>query len=174
MSDEQLSHMFAQFLQTSADGFVWGVEQVPSERRAIQPLKPFGEWPVARHVLHMGYYERQIALPSMRQWIGEPLPDLAGYDEDQAWEAVREQDLADLLAEFRAVRAEQVALARRFDEGRWAEQQETVWGRVSLRWVVSKTYQHTAEHTHDVLSIALFWDFYLARQQRDEAATASN
>ena len=28
-----------------------------------------------------------------------------------------------------------------------------------LRWVVAKTYQHTAEHTSDILRIVLYWDF---------------
>jgi hypothetical protein len=32
------------------------------------------------------------------------------------------------------------------------------WGNVTLLWLVSKTFQHTAEHIHDVMSMALFWD----------------
>ena len=36
-----------------------------------------------------------------------------------------------------------------------------IWGPVTLSWVVSKTYQHTAEHTGDILRIALFWDSWL-------------
>jgi hypothetical protein len=37
--------------------------------------------------------------------------------------------------------------------------------------VVSKAYQHTAEHTNDVLRIALFWDIFWARYQAEQAAT---
>lgn len=33
------------------------------------------------------------------------------------------------------------------------------WPDVSLRWVVTKTLQHTFEHTNNVLQIGLFWDF---------------
>ncbi|MBM2847059.1 MAG: hypothetical protein HW418_1, partial [Anaerolineales bacterium] len=44
------------------------------------------------------------------------------------------------------------------DDALWEETRRAVWGPVTLRWVVTKTYQHTAEHTHDVLSLALYWD----------------
>ncbi len=174
MLNASVSDWFAQLLHTSAEGFIWGVEQVPAERRSMQPVTPFGEWSVLRHVFHLLDYERAIALPSMRQWLGAPLPDLATYDEDQAWAAAQPPALPELLARFRAVRAEQVALIRQVDAGLWAEQRVAVWGSVSLRWVVSKTYQHTAEHTHDVLSIALFWDLARAHQQREEAAAATS
>ncbi|GAC1447801.1 MAG: hypothetical protein PVSMB4_03950 [Ktedonobacterales bacterium] len=33
------------------------------------------------------------------------------------------------------------------------------------RWVVSKPVQHTAEHTHDLMRLVLFWD--LARAPAD-------
>ena len=34
----------------------------------------------------------------------------------------------------------------------------TGWQDVALYWVVSKTFQHTAEHTHDLMRLVLFWD----------------
>ena len=42
---------------------------------------------------------------------------------------------------------------------------ETNWGPVPLFWVVSKTYQHTAEHISDLLRIALFWDDFAAGEE---------
>ena len=44
----------------------------------------------------------------------------------------------------------------------------TGWGPIPLLWLVSKTYQHTNEHTSDVLRMALFWDYY-AREERAAA-----
>ena len=167
-----LSHWFRDQLQTSADGFVWGVRQVPEERRFIQPLKPLGEWSVTRHVFHMLYYEQHCALPSMRQWLGVPLLDFSTYDEEGAW-ANNQDDLDQLLAGFQAVRAEQIALLPQFTVETWDEVRDAVWGPVSLRWVVSKTYQHTAEHTNDVLRIALFWDIFWARVQAEQAVTTA-
>jgi hypothetical protein len=160
-----LSTWFHSQLQASAEGFIWGVEQVPLERRYARPPGPLGEWTAARHIFHMAYYERTIALPSMHQWLGGSRPSVDDADEDIAWGG--SQDLDSLLSQFRAVRAEQIALLPRFEPALWEERREAVWGPVTLRWVVSKTYQHTCEHSHDVLCLALFWDIYARRQERE-------
>ena len=167
-----LSHWFRDQLHASVEGFVWGVHQVPEERRFIQPLKPFGEWSVARHVFHLLYYEEHCALPSMRQWIGAALLDFATYDEEGAW-ADNRDDINQLLARLQTVRAQQIALLPQFDAATWDQVCDAIWGPVSLRWVVSKTYQHTAEHTNDVLRIALFWDIFWAHAQAEQAGTTA-
>lgn len=66
------------------------------------------------------------------------------------------------LRSFTTGRDEQRALLARLDPAAWTAARPTGWGDVPLRWVVTKTYQHTAEHTNDVLRIALFWDILLA------------
>ncbi len=93
----------------------------------------------------------------MRQWQGGPPVSLEGLDEDVMWNGGQGQDLADLLAAFRQVRSEQIALLPQFETLAWEEPRATVWGAVTLRWVVTKTFQHTCEHTHDVLRMALWW-----------------
>lgn len=108
-------------------------------------------------------YEATIALPSMRQWLGEPCPLPNDLDEDSDWDQ-RKVDIDSLLVEFQKVRAEQIALLPQFDNSTWTGIREAVWGPVTLLWVVSKTYQHTAEHTNDILRMALFWDMLEARQ----------
>jgi hypothetical protein len=86
---------------------------------------------------------------------------------DEASASAGDDDLASILARFQKVRAEQIALLPQFSEAAWNERRDTpgVWGPVTLRWVVTKTYQHTAEHTHDVLRMALFWDMFVKRLQ---------
>jgi hypothetical protein len=100
----------------------------------------------------MLYYEEYLALPSMRQWIGEPQPDYDDAGEDREW--TRGHDLAEMIEHFRLGRTAQIALLDRYDEPTWEIELETVWGLKPLRWVVTKTYQHTNEHTHDVLRLA--------------------
>ena len=78
------SEWFYQHLQTSADGFVWAVEQVPAARHYSQPPKSLGDWHVARHVFHMLDYERQIVVPVMQQWLGAP-PAVVGWEEEASW-----------------------------------------------------------------------------------------
>lgn len=158
-----LSEWFRTQLAATADGFVWSAEQLPDERRYISPPGKLGEWTAARHVFHMAYYEEYIALPSMHQWLGGPEIVQDDFDEDKAWGTG--QDIESLIAKFRQVRKEQVALLAKFDESMWHETRETGWGTVTLLWVVSKTFQHTAEHTHDLMRMVLFWDFYTKREQ---------
>jgi len=153
------SQWFHDQLQASADGFVWGAQQVPHARRNICPPEALGEWTAARHIFHMVFYEQNIALPTMQQWLGKPRP-LEGIAEEVAWGEGRD-NVEGLLAEFKKVRDEQVQLLAKFDELAWNSTRETIWGSVTLFWVVSKTYQHTAEHTGDILRIALFWDSWL-------------
>lgn len=154
-----LSEWFYQQLQASADGLVWGAQQVPVARRNVRPPEALGEWTAARHIFHMVFYEQYIALPSMQQWLGSPLPP-EGEEEDVLWNK-RSDEIENLLAEYKKVRDEQIQLLGKFNDQAWNSTRETVWGPVTLTWVVSKTYQHTAEHTSDILRIALFWDSWL-------------
>ncbi len=157
-----LAQWFHEQLQTSAANFVWAVEQVPVVRRTVAPLSPYGEWPVARHVFHMLHYEQHSALPLMRQWFsGRPF-QRAPHDEDAAWGTAPPLDR--LLTQFQAIRAEQIAVVDRCEPGAWATIRDTEnWGPVTFQWFVSKTFQHTLDHTNAVLQIALFWDPWLYR-----------
>lgn len=154
-----ISAWFHDQLQASADGFIWGAQQVPLARRNSRPPEALGEWTSARHIFHMVFYEQNIALPAMQQWLGKPCPT-EGEEEDTAW-GEGSDDIEPLLVEFKQVRDEQIQLLAKFDDQAWNSTRETIWGPVTLSWVVSKTYQHTAEHMSDILRIALFWDSWL-------------
>lgn len=155
-----------ELLRTSLDSFCWAMEQVPRERWLASPPRHPDQWPAARHAFHLAYYERQLALPSLRQWLGGELggeaPPSVGLEEDAAVEETvwREgHDVEMLLSTVRAVREEQIALLlRHIPLQALDETREAIWGRVTLRWVVTKTLQHTFEHAHDVLRMALWWD----------------
>jgi len=107
-----------------------------------------------------------VSEPSMGQWLGKPYPSTVNNfdeDEDAAWG--NGHDLEPMLADFREIRAEQIALLPNFDAQTWNETRNTVWGKQTLKWVVTKTFQHTAEHTHDVLRMDLFWDMFVQHLQ---------
>ena len=97
----------------------------------------------------------------MQQWLDGIIPNLDDTDEDVDWSNTQET-VESLLEKFSIVRAEQISLLPKFDDAAWNATREAVWGPVSLLWVVSKTYQHTAEHINDVMRIGLFWDSYAA------------
>lgn len=108
-------------------------------------------------------YEERLALPSMYQWLGAP-PVIRYQSEG-------EQDISnveEMLARFERVRYEEISLLPKFSQQAWEQKQKTTfWGDVSLYWLVCKTYQHTTEHTHDILRLSLFWDRILARMTRE-------
>jgi hypothetical protein len=144
-------------------GFAWAVRQVPADRLELAPPAGLGEWSALRHLFHMVWHEREFALPTMRLWLGgTPFTD-DGLDEEADWQAQRTGvELGALLHAFAEGRDEQRAFLARLDPTAWTE--ERLIGPsgkprpAPLSWVVAKTYQHTAEHTNDVLRIALFWD----------------
>lgn len=166
--DTDLTQWFSEHLKSSAEEFVWAVEQVPVERRTIAPPESLGEWSAARHVFHMLAYEQYIALPTMRIWLGDPFPSIDDLDEDALWQQNAGRDLPALLEQFRAGRAAQIELLTRLSDAAWEETRDTIWGQKTLRWVVTKTFQHTAGHTHDVLRLALFWDRAMQRMQEQK------
>lgn len=156
---ENLAAWFHAQLTSSAEAFTWAVEQVPTERYLIVPPEKLGEWSVARHVFHLLSYEQRIALPSMRCWFDETFEYDEGYSEEDEW--AKRHDLTVLLAEFRQIRSEEIALLHLYKEEDWERSGAAlVWEDVTLRWVVSKTLQHTFEHTSNVLAMSLFWDFF--------------
>jgi len=91
------------------------------------------------------------------------MPDLRDDEEDQAWTG--KEPMSELLVRFKTVRSEQIAMLPDFSLSDWPRTCDTGWGLRTLLWVVSKTYQHTAEHISEVLRIALFWDVYASRER---------
>ena len=145
-------------LRNLGELFTWSIEQVPPERLALSPPPPFGEWSTLRHVFHMVYNETEIVLPRIGQWQGGPKPPGGAYEEEAAWGKI--EDPSTLIETFTAVRAEQIKLIMGIDAGLLHEVRETTMGPATLKWVITKSIQHTAEHINDILRMALFWDWF--------------
>src|SRR5581483_9557000 len=133
------------------------------ERHYSSP--PSGRWSVARIAFHMERYDQLIGLPALRQWLGEPfaMSNLTGSAEGDAaleeadWNNRESHSMQTVIAEFKELRADQLVLLQQFRESAWSEERETLWGPVTLQWVVTKTYQHTLEHTDEILRMYLWW-----------------
>jgi hypothetical protein len=150
------SQRFCELLNSSAADFIWAIGQVQQGRIFKPPPEGLGDWSAGRHVFHMVYYERKVAVPNMKLWVCEGSLPQEEYAEQAEWNPDR--DLNDLQDGFRTVRREQADLLSQVHEEQWQELRETNWGPKPLMWVMTKTYQHTAEHTSDILQLALFWD----------------
>jgi len=159
----ELSKWFEDQLRSTLEGFIWAVQQLPKERLYSLPPTALGDWSASQHVWHMLDYEKNLAFPSMHQWLGAPPALRKEESEKRNPPAVQE-----MLAEFEQVRQAEIVLLSKFDDVTWSSNQNTTfWGEVSLFWLVSKTYQHTLEHTHDLLRLVLFWDRILKRMGQD-------
>jgi hypothetical protein len=152
---------WTQRLQGSLDNFLWAVDQIPAERQFVAPRE--GRWPAARILFHLGWYEHHIALPQMRQWFGEPAPPATSQEEDAAteeqdWNGGTGHTIAAMTSTLQAVRADEVALVVQAPDDLWLQERAALWGTKSLQWVVTKTFQHTLEHTDEILRQYL-WHF---------------
>jgi hypothetical protein len=156
-------------LQASADGLVMGFAQIPPALLDQFPVEPgyLGTWQPIRHIWHVTEYERGLALPVMKQWLGAPMPTNDDENEDAAWAALAEKSPAALIAAFKAVRQEQIALLDHLAGTDWETPRQTPWGSRPLNWVVMKTFQHTCEHGDTLLRMSLWWSIIL-----DEIAKA--
>lgn len=170
--------IFRQQLQTSADGLIYAVEQLPTGRLFVTPYPQFGVWSAARIVFHVTFHDRMVISPYITAWSNEEFPDYEhvaslGDREEENWRSAgSRQDLHALLVDFRLARDDLLQLLDLTTDDQWDAIRETVWGNVPLRWLFLKTYQHTIEHSDTLLKMMLFWDMYLlsekSRRQSDD------
>lgn len=164
---------FRSQLQASGEGFIWSFQQIDADYLHKLPPDPgyMGKWTPSRHIWHITEYERCLAMPSMRQWLGGAIPgDDSWPDSDETWDAVTDRSREGLIAAFQAVRAEQIKLLDELASIDWNETRETVWGSKPLSMVVTKTYQHTFEHGDTLLRMSLWWK----EAEEDIARDAAN
>ncbi len=119
----------------------------------------FGKWSALRVLFHLLYYEETIVLPSLKHWVGEPVPIYPkSSEEEQEWKKC--DNKTKLLDRFREVRKRQLEIINRIDPIDW-DNDKLVYhghGKVSAYWFVSKTIQHTFAHGDKLLRKALYWD----------------
>ena len=157
------SAWFHQQIQASTEGFLWAVEQVPQDRHYLPPRPD--RWSVARIVYHMLCYDQHIGLPALRQWTGGEfsMAGLTGSAEGDAaleeahWQQGKGHEMQAMLTTFKELRAEQLTLLQQFPEPVWSEERPALWGPVTFKWVATKNYQHTLEHTDEILRSYLWW-----------------
>lgn len=164
------SGFFRRQVEANTEALVWAVGEVGETRWHVSPPVLLGEWPAARHLFHLLYYEREVTLRSLRLWFGAPYPNFESYDEPAAWAAAPHAEA--VLAQVVGLRAEQLDIIARADDALWAEVRRTPWGERTLYWVASKTLQHALEHTNNLLKIALLWEHYEARSRRKATQAA--
>ena len=138
------------------------MDLIPAERREAKPPSKLGKWTAAIGSFHILYYEREVALPSVRLWADSAYPSFEGYDEPAEWG--EGHGCESILSEIRSVRQQIVALWGRSTRRTGRKSKRTPWGNKTLYWVASKTYQHGIEHLSNVLRTAMLWEHYAGRE----------
>ena len=152
---------FRDQLGASTSMFTWAVTQIDPSLHFEQPppasASYLGDWPPARHVWHLAYYERCIAVPWLRACTGgPPVSDDPCPDWDH-WDAFSGRAVDEYVADFLAIRAEQLALLEELADVDWTTPRATGWGQRPLSMIVTKTLQHALEHTDTLLRMSMWW-----------------
>lgn len=162
-----LSIWFGGQLHSSMENFLWSLGEVPTARLFLTPPHGLGDWSAAQQLFHVLAYERDCVVSSMRQRLGEPKPTVfeESWDENAEWQkaqagVIGTNLLDEMQTHFRRVRQAQIDLLPHFTDDHWMQTRDTGWGDIPLKWLVSKTWQHTYEHTSNVMRIVLFWDTF--------------
>lgn len=147
-------------LERSVDALQRFLADIPEERCAVAPpsafgFAPLGGWSAHRHLYHLVHYERHYALPALQAAVDGAEVEGTRPSEDGSYDAAL--PTMALVDELIALRRAQAANVRRATDAD-LERIAAPWHRPTL-WTVAKTIQHTAEHTHDVGSLALFWSY---------------
>lgn len=117
-----------------------------SEGMALHRYAP-GKWSIKEMVGHLADAERVLAYRLLRIARGDATP-LAGYEEDDYVKAAGfdRRPLADLLAEFRAVRHATVCLVRHLDAEAFARQGTAIDRPFSAAALAHILFGHVAHH----------------------------
>ena len=119
------------------------------------------EWSVHECLSHVRDIERNVFLVRISRVVKEDRPALPNFDEAayqrDHWNAA--EPVRDLLADFVADRASEVALLETADWARTGDHE--VRGPLTLDWLATYTVNHTWEHLSQIMRVRLN---YLVRQ----------
>jgi hypothetical protein len=103
----------------------------------------------------------------MNQWLGGSMPhgDI-WLDDDNTWAKVQNRGFDELTSAFRHIRQQQIELLDKFADADWHSQRETLWGPKPLSMIVTKTFQHTYEHSDTLLRMGIWWEEILEQAKK--------
>jgi DinB family protein len=154
------SQWFCEQLTNSMTGFGWAVECLAPEHWYSSPPRPnwLGQWSLARHVFHMQYQERYVVQVGIKDLLHlSPFTEERPKEED-AWQQ-EQRSVQELLQQFQTFRCQTSELISHLIEDEWEKPREKAYWNdpLTLQWIITKAWQHTLEHTHEVLRLHLFW-----------------
>jgi len=152
-------------INNAVDGFVWAAQQIPTGRYNVIPLPVFGELSAARRVFHVDWYTANVVKTSLDLWLvpGAQVVHFEPEQEEIDWRQ-NDQSLSGILEGFQAATNTLMVQIASLDETQLAEIRGTLWGNVSLEWMLTHFYQILIENTNTLVRMSLYWDMYLEAQ----------
>ena len=128
--------------------FEHALASFPLDLRATQPRD--GEWSAAEVLAHITTVERERYLPQLRAAAaGETL----SMTPAPGMQPAASPPFDDLLAEYRAIRAEEIAILEALPRDAWASTTLDHWtfGVIDVHWLARRMQQHTLDGTQQSL-----------------------
>lgn len=134
--------------------------QPDEAQRAIQGKSPEdlrrpssdGGWGAIEHLAHLRDWE-EVALARVRAVLGQDRPELPAYDDD-LWPIERDYSNRNgerMVSEFTQMRGEIIDALEGADAETWERTGiHGVAGQVTLRWLLTRQYDHAADHIRQV------------------------
>jgi len=148
--------------KNAVDGFIWAAQRIPTGRHHVIPLPVFGELSAARRVFHVDWYTANVVKTSLDLWL---VPDaqvvhFESKQEELDWRQ-SDQTLHVILEGFQTATNTLMAQIASLNENQLSEVRETLWGNISLEWMLTHFYQILLENTNILVRMSLYWDMYL-------------
>jgi hypothetical protein len=111
-----------------------------------------GGWGAIEHLAHLRDWE-EVALDRVRAVLGQDRPELPAFDDD-LWPIERDysnRNAERMAAEFAQMRGDLVAAVERAPAAAWEREGiHGVAGPITLRWLLTRQYDHAADHIRQV------------------------
>ncbi len=146
-------HPILTALRASADEVARELVRLPEEAAGWRPAE--GGWSQLECLIHMQVVERHIFLPRLRRMANEDHPFLPLVDETALMQAEqqRNRSRAEVLQDFLADRAEEIAALEKADWSRSGAHETR--GPITLGWQADYALGHTYEHLSQMMRVRL-------------------
>lgn len=159
-------------LRASLEMLQWALQLIPdgwTHRSPGGTLSPEpGAWSAAMNLAHLATYEETFPAAVLEDLLGggNGLGRVSSLDEGtfaaQSM-ALASEPIPTILGRLQAARENEIELARQFTAAAFTAPATAAWGGTGMgppRWsparVLAKTVQHTFEHGHAIMTIAVF------------------
>ena len=141
-------------LRVSADDLARELDRLPTEAAAWRPAE--NEWSQLECLRHLQVTERHIFLVCLRAMAVQDNPPLPVLDYDELMGKSLSNSRAELLADFRGARDEEIALLEVNDWSRPGV--HATRGPISMGWTAHYALNHTWEHLSQMMRVRLSYE----------------